>query len=54
MKGILQRGRQYVPGSLLITRHVIETHWDPRVLSHMASYDMASNICQALLLGAEE
>ena len=37
---------QYLPGP--IACHVIDTHLNPGVSSWMASYDVASNICQAL------
>ena len=40
---------QVGPGS--DARHVIDTHLNPRFLNEVGSYDVASNMCQALLPG---
>jgi len=46
------RMRQNWQGPADIARHVIDTHFEPRFLCQIASYDVASNICQALGAGA--
>ena len=41
-------------GLTTIARHVIRRILNPQLLSSMASYDVASNICQAMRLGSSE
>jgi len=37
-----------------IARHVINTHFDPHLLSQAASYDVASNVWPALAWGQQQ